>query len=191
MILIRLHVEKENPDQANHQLSLSFCPKDSKEVIQPQETFGIFYLRIFGVRKYANFQSTLKDEFKAQLEFLTELGFEELANDDEFLCEESFKSDSVRLNCRSYHNNGHLKSEYTFENTQDPYLDYGVERFELFYDDAQPKFRFEYEIDEIDGVTGSYEAFYNNGELKERGNLYFNDSSFERFSRKGEIIESY
>jgi hypothetical protein len=153
------------------QLSLSFHTNESKKVIQPQETYGIFYWRIFGVRKYANFLSTLQDEFKAQLEFLTELGIKELAKDDEILCEESFKSDSVRLNCRSYHNNGHLKFEYTFENTQDPYLDYGVETFELFYEDAQPKFRFEYEIDEIDGVAGSYKAFYDNGQLKAGGNL--------------------
>jgi hypothetical protein len=44
-------------------------------------------------------------------------------------------------------------------------------RKELFYEDAQPKFRFKYEIDEIDGVTGSYQAFYNNGRLKANGNL--------------------
>lgn len=176
---------------ADGQMSINFPTKDSNELIQPQETYGIFYWRIFGVRKYANFLSTLQEEFKAQLEFLSELGFEELANDDEFLCEESFKSDSVRLNCRSYHNNGHLKFEYTFENTRDPFLDYGVETFELFYDDAQPKFRFEYEIDEIDGVTGSYKAFYDNGQLKEEGKLYFNDSSFERWKEKtSESIEN-
>jgi len=175
----------------NGQLSLSFPTKDSEEVFQLQETYGIFYWRIFGVRKYANFLYTLKDEFKAQLEFLTELGFEELANDDEILCEESFKSDSVRLNCRSYHKNGHLKFAYTFENAQGPYLDNGVETFELYYEDAQPKFRFRYETDEIDGATGSYQVFYNNGQLKEKGNLYFNDSSFERFSRKGQITERY
>jgi len=184
-------IKVSEDDFDNHQLSLNFPTKESNEFIQPQETYGIFYWRIFGVRKYANFLSTLQDEFKAQLEFLTELGFEELADEDEILCEESFKSDSVRLNCRSYHDNGHLKFEYAFENAQEPYLDNGVETFELFYEDAQPKFRFEYEIDEEDGVTGSYEAFYDNGQLKERGILYYNDSSIERFSRKGEIIESY
>jgi antitoxin component YwqK of YwqJK toxin-antitoxin module len=155
----------------NGQLSLNFPTKNSKEIMQPQETYGIFYWRIFGVRKYANFLSTLQYEFKAQLEFLTELGIKELAKDDEILCEESFKSDSVRLNCRSYDKNGHLKFEYTFENAQGPYLDSGVETFELFYEDAQPKFRFEYEIDEIDGVAGSYKAFYDNGQLKAGGNL--------------------
>lgn len=51
---------------------------------------------------------------------------------------------------------GHTKFEYTFENTQDPFLDYGVEIFERFYEDAQPKFRFKYEIDKIDGVTVIY-----------------------------------
>lgn len=84
-----------------------------------------------------------------------------------------------------------MKFKYTFENTQDPYLDYGVETFELFYEDAQPKFRFRYETDEIDGVTGNYQTFYDNGQLKERGNLYYNDSSFERFSRNGQISECY
>ena len=76
----------------NGQLSLSFPTKDSEEVFQLQETYGIFYWRIFGVRKHANFLSILQDEFKAQFDFLIELGFEELANDDEFLCEESFKN---------------------------------------------------------------------------------------------------
>ncbi|MDN3641551.1 hypothetical protein QWY87_02475 [Lutimonas halocynthiae] len=89
----------------NGQFYLSFPAIESKGIIQPQETYGIFFWRILGVRKYGNFLSTLKDEFKAQLEFLTEIGFEELSN-DEILCDESFISDSMRLNCKSYHNNG-------------------------------------------------------------------------------------
>jgi antitoxin component YwqK of YwqJK toxin-antitoxin module len=69
--------------------------------------------------------------------------------------------------------------------------DSGVELFELFYEDEQPKFRFSYKIDEEDGVTGSYCMFYDNGQMKEEGSISYNDSSFERYSKEGKLIETF
>jgi len=174
----------------NGQLSFRFYMKEIKEIVKPQETYGNFYWLIFGARKEPNFLSTLQDQFRGQLKFLTDLGLEELANQDEILYDQSFKSHSVSLNCKSYHENGHLKFEYTFENPKRPFLDSGVESFELFYEDCQPKFRFRYERDEEDFTSGDYQMFYNNGQLKESGSLYSN-SSFERFSKTGQIKEYY
>ena len=77
-----------------------------------------FIGRIFGVRKHANFLSILQDEFKAQFDFLIELGFAELANDDEFLCEESFKNNQFNsgkifdIDWLLLHENNHIKPSY-------------------------------------------------------------------------------
>ncbi len=182
---------KDESYYPNGQLSFRFYMKEIKEIVKPQETYGNFYWLIFGARKEPNFLSTLQDQFRERLKFLTGLGLEELANQDEILYDQSFKSHSVSLNCKSYHENGHLKFEYTFENSERPFLDSGVEIFELFYEDEQPKFRFRYEIDEEDGATGSYRMFYNNGQLKEEGSVFVDGASLERYTKNGDLSISY
>lgn len=173
----------------NGQLAFRFWKKEIKEIVLPQETYGNFYWRIFRVRKEPNFLSQLQEWFKTQLEFLTQLGFEELSNDDELHYDKSFQGLNVWMKCKSYHKNGHLKFEYTFDNSKHPYWNIGDEKFELFYEDAQPKFRFKYQEEEEDTVLGNYQTFYNNGQLKERGDNNFDGDEFERFSKKGQIIE--
>lgn len=162
-----------------------------KETRNPVETYGNFYWRVFGGYKPADFLHKIKENFNRLDKFLNELGFQELLSDDEIIYEETNNTEHLKFKAKSFYTSGVLKFKYTFESENMYSWSSGVEVFELFYEDQQPKFRFRYEIDEEDGVTGSYQMFYDNGQLKEKGSLSFSGSSFERYTEEGEISEIF
>ena len=164
---------------------------EHNQMNKPVETYGNFYWLVFGGRKGHNFLFELQKRFRDQKEFLVQLGLEELLEEDEVHYQKSRRDNHWLLKFKSYHKNGGLKFQYTFENRAYDIWDSGVEVFELFYEDEQPKFRFRYEIDEEDGATGSYQMFYDNGQMKEEGSLSYKHSSFYRYFEDGKIKEAY
>ena len=168
--------------------------KDKLEHVQkdkPVETYGNFYWMVFGGRKGHNFLFELQKRFRDQKEFLVQLGLEELLEEDEVHYQKSRRDNHWLLKFKSYHKNGGLKFQYTFENRAYDIWDSGVEVFELFYEDEQPKFRFRYEIDEEDGVIGSYRMFYDNGQMKEEGSVIVDGASLKRYTKYGDLSISY
>lgn len=175
----------------NGQLSFRFWKQEIKEIEKPVETYGLFYWRVFDGYKSGDFLYKIKDDFNRLDEFLCELGFQELLSDDEIFYEKTNNNEHLIYRAKSFYQSGVLMFEYTFESENMYSWHSGVENFELFYEDEQPKFRFRYENDEEDGVTGSYQMFYNNGQMKEKGSLSYSDSSFERYSEEGKLIETF
>ena len=155
------------------------------------ETYGNFYWLVFGGYKPVKFLYKIKDDFNRLDKFLHELGFQELLSDDEIFYEETNNIEHLIFKAKSFYQSEVLKFEYTFESKNMHSWDSGVEMFELFYEDEQPKFRFRYEIDEEDGATGSYSMFYNNGQLKEEGCVFVDGASLKRFTKRGDLSVRY
>ncbi len=190
-------IEKENNNKLfeeyypNGQLSYRYWSKEIQDIIKPEHTYEVFYSTFFGNRWEPNFHSNLKGNFKSQIKFLSQIGFQELANDDEIIFDRSLKDYYTRQNCESYFDNNRLKFKYAVKDVEGQRLDTRIETFELFYKDCQPKFRFSYKINELEVISGRYEVFYGNGQMKEKGGFSSSKDSFERFSKDGQLTEYY